>query len=152
MRDEEEHREQKAEVADAVDDESFLTGVGGAVAREVKADQQVAREAHTFPADKEQQEVGTEHQDQHEKHEEVEVGEEAPEALLMCHVADGVDMDQEADARDDRQHDEREVIDDEGKRHVEARNGNPVPGGDGERERGLRTAEKRPKVADDAGR
>jgi hypothetical protein len=61
-----------------------------------------------------------EHQHQHEEHEEVEVGEEAPVALFVRHVADGVDVDEEADAGDDAEHDEREVIDGEGEVDLEA--------------------------------
>ena len=51
---------------------------------------------------------------EHEEHEEVQIGEEAAVALLVRHVADGVDVDQEADAGDDQQHDERELIEHEG--------------------------------------
>ena len=61
--DEEEHREQEAEVADAVDDEGLLAGVGGGGLREPEADQQVRGEADALPADEEQQEVVGEDQD-----------------------------------------------------------------------------------------
>ena len=108
---EQEHREQEAEVADAVDDEGFLAGVGGGVLLEVEADEQVGGEADALPADEHQQEALGEHQDQHEEHEEVEIGEEAPVALFVRHVADRVDVDEEADAGDDAEHDEREVVD-----------------------------------------
>ncbi len=99
--DEEEHGEQEAEVADAVDDECLAAGVGGGGLLEVEADEQVRGEADAFPADEEQQEVGGEDQHQHEEHEEVEVGEEAPVAFFVRHVADGVEVDEEADAGDD---------------------------------------------------
>ena len=61
--DEQEHGEQEAEVADAVDDEGLLAGVGGGVLVEVEADEQVRGEADAFPADEEQQEVLGEDQD-----------------------------------------------------------------------------------------
>ena len=128
VRDEEEHREQEAEVADAVDDEGFLAGVGGGVLLEVEADEQVGGEADALPADEEQQEAGGEHQHQHEEHEEVEVGEEAPVALLVRHVAGGVEVDEEADAGDDAEHDEREVVDGEGEVDLEAGDGDPGRG------------------------
>ena len=110
MRDQQEHGEQEAEVANAVDDEGFFAGVGGGVVREVEADEQVGGEADAFPADEQQQEVLGEDQGQHEEHEEVQVGEEAPVAFFVRHVADGVDVDQEADAGDDAEHDEGEVV------------------------------------------
>src|SRR5262249_47583416 len=88
VRDEEEHREEEAEVADAVDDEGLLAGVGGGVLLEVEADEEVGGEADALPSDEEEEEVRGEDQNQHEEHEEVQVGEEAPVALFVGHVAD----------------------------------------------------------------
>src|SRR6267154_4251421 len=42
---EQEHAEHEAEVADTVDDESFFASVGGGFSKEIKADEQVARQA-----------------------------------------------------------------------------------------------------------
>ena len=123
--DQEEHGEQEAEVADAVDDEGFFAGVGGGVLGEVEADEQVRGEADALPAYEEQEEARGEDQDQHEEHEEVEVGEEAPVAFFMRHVADRVDVDEEADAGDDAEHDEGEVVDGEGEVDLEAGDGDP---------------------------
>jgi len=39
----------EAEVADAVDDEGFFAGIGGGFSEEVKADEQIAREARRLP-------------------------------------------------------------------------------------------------------
>jgi hypothetical protein len=50
------------------------------------------------------------------------------------HVADGVDVDEEADAGDDAEHDEGEVVDGEGEVDVEAGDGDPGALDDGERE------------------
>ena len=125
MRDQQEHREQEAEVADAVDDEGFFAGVGGGVLLEVEADEQVGGETDALPADEEQKEARDEDQDEHEEHEEVEVGEEAPVAFFVRHVADRVDVDEEADAGDDAEHDEREVVDGEGEVDLEAGDGDP---------------------------
>ena len=99
MLDHQEHREQEAEVADAVDNKCFLAGVRCGVLLVVEADQQVGREADTFPADEEQQEVLGQNQRQHEEHEEVQVGEEAVEPIFVRHVADGVQMNEEAERR-----------------------------------------------------
>ncbi len=106
----EEHRQRESEIADAVDDERLVAGVGGELFIEVEADQQVAAQAHAFPADEENQVVRRQHQGQHEEHEQVQIGEEAViaakiRAMLVRHVADGIDVDQGADAGDDQQHD-----------------------------------------------
>ncbi len=150
--DDEEHREQEAEVADAVDDEGFLAGVGGGFFTEVEADEQVGGETDAFPADEEQQEVRREHQHGHEEHEEVEVGEEAPEAVLMGHVADRVNVDEEADAGDDGEHDHGEVVDGEGEVDLKAGDLEPGAEGFGDGERGAGAAHGEPEVGDDAAR
>ena len=105
----EEDADEEAEVADAVDDEGLFAGVGGGVALEVEADEQVGRETDALPADKHEQEVAGEDQDGHEKEEEIEVAEVARVAGVVAHVADGVDVDEEADAGDDEQHDQRKA-------------------------------------------
>ena len=116
IHDDQEHREREAEIADAVHDERFVAGGGGALLHEVEADQQVAAQTHAFPADEEQQVVTRQHQRQHEEHEQVQVGEEAVVAFLMLHVAGGVDVDERADAGDDQQHDHRSA----GRREIPA--------------------------------
>ncbi len=118
--DEQKHRQQEAEVADAVDDEGLFARLRSGVLLEVEADQQVRGEPHALPADEHEQEVLRQHQREHEEHEEVEVGEEPPVTLFVRHVTDGVDVDQEADAGDDKQHDQRELIEGEGEVRVEA--------------------------------
>ena len=82
--DQQEHAEQESEVANAVDDEGFLAGVGGGVLLEVEADEQVGGEADALPADEHQQVVVGQHQHQHEEHEQVQVGEEAPVAVVVA--------------------------------------------------------------------
>ena len=106
-----EHRERKTEVADAVDDESLVARVGRALLHEVEADQQITAKTHAFPADEQQQIIRRQHQVQHEEHEQVQVGEEAVIAFLMRHVTGGVDMNQRADAGDDHQHDHGQLVD-----------------------------------------
>src|SRR6516164_8850888 len=77
----------------------------------VKADQQVAAQPHAFPTHKEQSVVGCQDQEQHEKHEQIHVREEAEVALFMRHVAGGVDVDEEANAGDNEQHNHGQMID-----------------------------------------
>jgi hypothetical protein len=125
VRDEKEHRDEESEVADAVNDEGFFAGVGGGVAREPEADEEIRGEAYAFPADEHEQEVFCEHEREHEEEEEVHVGEEAPVALVLGHVTDGVDVDQEADAGNDAEHDEGELIELEGEVGVESSGADP---------------------------
>src|SRR6266404_5037812 len=122
---EQEHAEHEAEVADAVDDESFFSRVRSGLAQEIKTDEQVAREADAFPSDEEQHVIGGEDEDEHEEHEEVEVGEETVVAALVGHIARRVDVDEPADSGDDQQHDDREVIDLEIEARAEIAGDNP---------------------------
>src|SRR5213595_1447260 len=90
---EQKHAEHEAEVADAVDDECLFAGVRRGFFQEVETDEQIAGEADAFPPDEEKNVIGGEDQNEHEEHEEVEVGEEAVVAAFMRHVAGGVDVD-----------------------------------------------------------
>ena len=128
MGDHQEHGEQKAEIPDAVEDECLLACVHGRFAQVVKADQQVGGESNALPADEHEQKVLRQHQGQHEKHEQVEVGEVAPVSLFVRHVADGVDMDQKADAGDDQQHDQRQGVEQEVKIGAKGRGRDPGNG------------------------
>ena len=116
-----EHRQRESEIADAVHDERLVAGVGGELLIEVEADQQIAAQSHAFPADEQHQVIGRQHQRQHEEHEEVQVGEEAVIAAFMRHVADGVNVDERADAGDHQQHDGGELVHGEIAVHAEAR-------------------------------
>ena len=104
------HRQRKSEIADAVDDEGFDSGVGGALLEEVEADQKIAAQTHAFPSHKEHQVVRGQNQNQHEKHEQVEVGEEPVVAAFMRHVAGGVNVNQRSDAGHDKEHDGCETV------------------------------------------
>src|SRR4029077_14596827 len=88
----------------AVQDERLVTGVGGELLQEVVAEQQVAAQSDAFPSDEKHQKILGQHQNQHEKYEQVQVGEEPIIAIFVCHVADGVNVDQQADAGDHHQH------------------------------------------------
>ena len=115
--------EDEAEVADAVDDERLLAGVGRELLLVVVPDQQVRAQAHAFPPDEEHEEVAAEHEDEHREHEEVQVREEAPVALLVPHVARGVDVDEETHERDEQQHQGRQRIDPQRHVHVPVAHG-----------------------------
>src|SRR4029077_17300966 len=93
---EQKHAEHEAEIADAVNDEGFLAGVRRGFAEEIKTDEQVAREAHAFPADEEEDVIAGKDENKHEEHEEIEVGKETVVAAFVGHVAGGVDVDEPA--------------------------------------------------------
>src|SRR6185295_17819786 len=56
---------------------------------------------------------------EHEKHEQVEVGEETPITSVVRHVTGGVEMNEPANAGDDEQHDQRQLVHLERKIHTE---------------------------------
>ena len=107
---EQEHPQHETEIADAVDDERLLARIRRGLLQEVEADQQVAAQAHAFPAYEEEHEIGGENENQHEEHEQIQVGEEAVVAAFVRHVARGIDVDQEADAGDDQHHHDGELV------------------------------------------
>ena len=97
--------QQKAHVANSGDDESLLgrSGRRGPVVPE--SDQQVGRKPHQFPEGVELDDVGRQHQPQHGSGEQGHVGEVARHAGISPHVAQGVNLDQQANAGDHHQHD-----------------------------------------------
>ncbi len=102
--------ERKSEVANAIDDKCLVASGSSELLGEVEPDQQIAAQPHAFPADEQQQVILRQDQHQHEKHEEVQVGEEAVVAAFMLHVADGVDVNQRPHARHHHQHDGSEAV------------------------------------------
>ena len=104
------HAEDESEIADAVHPERLVAGVGGGLLQEEETDQQVAAQAHAFPADKHQQVVGREHQQQHEKHEQIQVRKKTAVAGIVVHVSGRVNVNQPAHAGDDQQHDHGELV------------------------------------------
>ncbi len=121
-----EHPQHEAEIADAVDDERLLARIRRGFLQEVETDEQVAAQAHAFPADEEQHEIGGENQNQHEEHEEIQVGEEAVVAAFVRHVAGGVNVNQEADAGDDQHHHDGELVQLQVESRAEIPGDNPV--------------------------
>ena len=67
-----------------------------------EGDQQRGGDADADPADREKRHRIGEGEQEHRRDEAVQFGEEAGIARVALHVADGVDMDQPADARDDQ--------------------------------------------------
>ena len=108
--DHEHHAQQERGVANAIDDECFLPGVGGGLAQKVKSDQEIRAEAHALPAHEHHQVIVRQHQDQHGEHEKIEIAEEAVISAFMRHVSDGVNVNEKANAGHHQHHDAGERI------------------------------------------
>ena len=120
---EDDQADQEADVTDACGDERFFGGdprrqqvdatAGGAI--EPEADQQIAAQADELPADEEEQHIVRQNDGQHAEREQRQVREEARvtrvEVPVLDHVRARVHVDQEADHRNDHEHDRRERID-----------------------------------------
>ena len=103
--------EREAEIADAVRDEGFDGRIVGRAFLEPETDQQVGRDAHTFPAEEQLQEVVRGHQREHRESEEREIREEPRPVRIFGHVSDRIDVNQERDRVHHHQHDGRERVD-----------------------------------------
>ena len=112
-----EDRQKEPGVADAIDDKGLRRCLGRRHLVIVVADQEIGAETDAFPADEEHRVVVAHHQQQHRDHEEVHVREEARESLFTVHVADRIDVDEEAYSRHHEEHDAGERIHEEG--HVD---------------------------------
>ena len=103
--------EQEPGVTDAVVDERLLARRGGRLALEPEGDQPVGADAHALPAHEREQQVVRQHQEEHGEHEEVQVDEELRVVPVALHVADGVQVDERADAGDEHAHRHRQRVD-----------------------------------------
>ena len=124
VREQHEHRDEEAEVADAVDDERFLAGVRVRFLAEPETDQQIRAKTDAFPPDEHHRVIRSEDEHEHEEHEQVQIREVPRIAWILAHVADAEDVDQRSDARDDEQHHERELVEHQRRADLQ------VPGGD----------------------
>ncbi len=125
----------EAEISEAVADEGLVGGIGRAVAGVPEADEEVGTEADAFPEEKHFDEVGGNDNAGHREHEDGEPAEETATGGILGHVADGEDMNEEADAGDDEKHALGQRVEDHADFDGEAgdvagsRQGDPVPGG-----------------------
>jgi hypothetical protein len=117
--------QQKTEITDAIHPERLVARVRRRLLQEEKSDQQIAREPHAFPADEHQRVIRRQHQDEHEKHEQIQIREKARVAGIVRHVRCRINMDKPADAGDHQQHHQRELIDLQREIRAEAAGRNP---------------------------
>ncbi len=120
LAEEQKQPQQETEIADAVYPKRLIAGIGGGFLQEPESDEQIAAQADAFPSHEEHQVVRRQHQREHEKHEQIEIGEESAIAGIVGHVTDGIEMDEPADAGHDEQHDQRELIDLQGEIRAQA--------------------------------
>ena len=72
--------------------------------------EEIGSETDALPSDEHQQCIACQHQNRHEKKEQIQVGEVAPVSFFVAHVADGIHMDEKANAGDDEQHEQGELV------------------------------------------
>src|SRR5687768_7566732 len=126
LRDQQKNPQDKTKVADAVDDEGLVAGDGVVGILVPKADQKIGAEADTLPADEQQQQVVGHDQHEHEEDKEIQIDEKTRHPFVVSHIAEGVDMNQKADARDNQQHDRSQRIDLQGEIYLEGTRLDPV--------------------------
>ena len=100
-----EDAQQEAEVTDAINDKGFNSGCIGRGLFEPKPDEQVRNNAHAFPAEEQLHEVVSRHQHQHGESEQRQIGHKAWLAIVVVHIAHGINMNQRRDAGDGHHHD-----------------------------------------------
>ena len=98
--DEPHQAEREPDVAHAVGDERLLRGESRIALGVPEADEQVRGEADELPRREDDEQVARQHQKEHGEHEEIEIGEEAPVARVVAHVADAVQVHERADGGD----------------------------------------------------
>src|ERR1700752_1985171 len=125
LRNDKENSQRKTKVADAVDDELFVSGNNVERLFIPKANKQIRTQPHALPTDKERQQVVRHDQDQHEENKKIEVDEKARHPFVVGHIAEGINVDEKSDAGDDERHHCREVIDLKGKLYLERAGLNP---------------------------
>src|SRR5262245_27429186 len=104
VRDQQKNAEHKAEIADAVDDESLISRDRVGVILVPKPDKEIGTETHALPTDEEHQKIISHHQQEHEEDKEVEINEETNHPFIVPDIAERIDMNQEANAGNDEQH------------------------------------------------
>ena len=105
------HADRHGRIADPGDHKSLARrGAVGRV-RMPKADQQIAAQADTFPAHKQQQQVVGQHQHQHRRDKQVHIGKKPAVIRIVAHEQRGINMDQQADTGDHRQHGQGQSVD-----------------------------------------
>src|SRR5882724_5379057 len=111
LRNKKQNPEHKTEIANPVDDESLISRDRVGVIVVPKPDQEIGTETHTLPTDEQHKKIISHHQQEHEEDKQVQINEKTNHPFIVPHIAERIDMDQEADAGDDEQHHRGQGID-----------------------------------------
>ena len=111
LRNQKQKPEHKTEIADAIDNEGLVSGDRVGVIVVPKTDEEIGTETHAFPADEQHQQIVPHHQQEHKEDKQVQINEKTNHPLVVPHIAERIDMDQEPDAGDDEQHHRGQGID-----------------------------------------
>ena len=112
LREDEQDAENESPIADPVDDEGFLAGVGRGLLLIPEANQEIRTEPNALPADEHHEEVGAQYEREHERGEQVQIG-EVPRVFgvgLLVHVRGRIHVNQQPDAGHHENHHGRERI------------------------------------------
>ena len=114
-----EDAQREAEIADAVDDKGLdrRRVRRGLVVPE--ADQEIAGETDTFPAEEQLDQIVSSHQHQHRKGEQRQIGKEPRPIRILVHVADGIEVHEGRDGVDHHQHHGGQRIDAQRPRYLQ---------------------------------
>ena len=118
--------EQKAEIADTVNQKGFQVGKNGTLAFEVKTDQEVRHQAHGFPTEEKLHEIVAHHQHQHRKGKQRNITEKALIAgFFIVHIADGVNVHHQRHAGHHHHHHGSQAVDQKADGKIQAAHGQP---------------------------
>ena len=115
----------KAKVTHAVDQKCFHVGKHCTGFVKPQPNQQIRNQAHRFPTKQELQQVVAHHQRQHGEGEQRDVGKKAVVALVLFHVADGVDVHHQRNKGDHAHHHGSQAIHQEADLHFQVANDHP---------------------------
>src|SRR4030095_2084225 len=104
LRNKQQNPQYKTEIADPVDDESLIARDRVGVIVVPKPDEEIGAETHPPPPDEEHKKIISHHQQEHKEDKQVHINEKTNHPFIVPHIAERIDMDQEADAGDDEQH------------------------------------------------
>src|SRR5262245_21159447 len=100
-----------ADIADAIDDERYFAGIGGQVFFKPMANQKVGTDADELPKNVNAEKAINQHQTEHGKREQREIGKIAAVAHVVMKVADRIEVHQRAHQGHNEEHDRGEIVD-----------------------------------------
>jgi hypothetical protein len=102
---------EEGKVPNPVHNEGFI---GSSAVFEIlvpEANQEVGAQSDAFPSEEQHYKVIAQHQVQHHKDEQVQIGEKAPKTVITMHIAYGVEVDKTTNTRNNEGHEQRQLID-----------------------------------------